>query len=96
MSSWIPDRKYLAGGISGVLSFFILKALSTWLGWAMDEATITQIAGLIAAAMAYLIPSSVGDTLTKIDNILKSFGGSATTPSGTIVSTTTTGPTAKP
>jgi len=69
IAAWIPDRKVLAGGISGVVAFFLAKALD------MDPETATAISGAVAGTVAYFIPPSVADVVNKIDSTMKKIGG---------------------
>ena len=62
MNKWIPDRKYLSGGLSGVIAW----ALATFAG--LDGELSLQIAGAVAAAVAYFVPPSVGDIIRRVDD----------------------------
>lgn len=73
MSKWIPDRKWFAAGISGVLTFFGLQLLTGW-GVVLDEATVAGIVGGVMAIVQYLVPASVSDLLKRADEFLKALG----------------------
>ena len=62
IARWIPDRKYLSGGLSGVIAW----ALATFSG--LDGELSLQIAGAVAAAVAYFVPPSVGDIIKRVGN----------------------------
>lgn len=64
MNRYIPDRKYLAGGLSGIIAW----GLSTWAG--LDPEVSMQIAAAIAAAVAYFVPPSVGDIIKRVDDTI--------------------------
>ena len=64
IARWIPDRKYLSGGLSGVIAW----ALATFAG--LDGELSLQIAGAVAAAVAYFVPPSVGDIIKRVDDTI--------------------------
>jgi hypothetical protein len=64
MHKWIPDRKFLSGGIGGILAW----ALATYLG--MDQEIATQIGAAVGAAIAYLVPPSVKDIIKRVDDTI--------------------------
>jgi uncharacterized membrane protein YjjB (DUF3815 family) len=64
ITRYIPDRKFLAGGASGVIAW----ALSTFLG--LDAELSMQIAAAAAAAVAYFVPPSVGDIIKRVDDTI--------------------------
>jgi uncharacterized membrane protein YjjB (DUF3815 family) len=64
MSKWIPNRKYLSGGLSGVAAYFVATLLDVPAELAM------QIAAALAAGVAYVVPDSVGDILKRVDQTI--------------------------
>lgn len=58
---WFPDRKYIAGGVSGVVAYF----LSTYLEMPAEQAM--GITGSVWAAVTYFVPPSVDDVLKRVD-----------------------------
>lgn len=64
MTKWIPDRKYLAGGISGVIAW----GLSSFAG--LDGELSLQIATAVAAVIAYFVPPSVNDIIKRVDDTI--------------------------
>lgn len=66
MGKWIPDRKYLAGGITGILSFIILTAAGSF-GFPIDAAMAAQIAGGLMLLVSYFTPQSVDDIVSRVD-----------------------------
>lgn len=69
LGKWIPDRKVLAGGIVGVVSFFAAQALG------IPAEIAAQVAGGLWLLANYFIPASVSDVVNKIDSTLKKIGG---------------------
>ncbi len=72
---WIPDRKVLAAGISGVLAWLLLTLATPILnkyGIWPPPGTQEQLAGLIALLMAWLVPPADKDIVDRIDNRLVS------------------------
>ena len=69
VAKWIPDRKVLAGGIIGVLSFFASTALG------LEAETSAGIAAALWGIANYFIPASLADVVNKIDGTLKKIGG---------------------
>lgn len=63
---WLPDRKWLASGVSGVLAYFVTTFLFPDMG--VEEAT--SIVGAIMLAVHYLVPASVGDIIKRIDDTI--------------------------
>lgn len=61
---FLPDRKVLAGGVSGVIAFL----LSTYAG--LDP----ELSGLVSAAawglVSYFVPPSVKDIVMRVDNTI--------------------------
>lgn len=74
---WLPDRKWWASGIAGVLAFFIILGLQQ-VGITLDTETALSIAGAAMLAVQYITPASVDDVLKRIDDWLKKIGGSTT------------------
>ena len=64
MTKWIPDRKYLAGGIAGIVAW----ALSTWAG--LDAEVSMQVGTALAAVVAYFVPPSVNDIIKRVDDTI--------------------------
>lgn len=61
MNKYIPDRKFIAGGISGILAF----ALVTFLG--LDAELASTLTGAAMALVFYLVPPSVKDIVKRVD-----------------------------
>lgn len=62
MRRWIPDRKWLASGVSGVLAFFLATAFD------VPGETATAVVGGIMALVHYLVSPSVRDVLARVDD----------------------------
>ena len=70
---WVPDRKVLAMGISGVFSWLALTLATPLLnkyGIWPPPGTQEQLAGLIALLMAWAVPPADKDIIGRIDNRL--------------------------
>jgi len=67
MDKWIPDRKFIAGGVSGVVAYFA----ATYTGLSAELAM--QITGAVWAAVTYFTPASVTDVLKRIDQRIVDF-----------------------
>lgn len=76
MKKYIPDRKVWAGGMSALVAFAVAQLIP-----GLDQEVV---AGLVVAAWAgasYLIPPSVADIVTRVDdNIIKLAGGKRVEP----------------
>ena len=68
MNKWIPSRKYLAGGIAGVVAFFIAAATG------MDTETAAAIAGGLWALVGYLVPPSTVEIIARYDDKIRKLG----------------------
>lgn len=71
MSKWIPDRKWFASGIAGVVTFLVITALSTWTSLDIGADLSSAISTGVTLLFHYLTKSSIGDVITKLDNIIK-------------------------
>ena len=68
MSKWIPSRKYLAGGLVGIVGFFVATATG------MDAALATQIAAGLWAMVSYLVPPSAIEIIDRYNDHIKRLG----------------------
>ncbi len=68
MNKWIPSRKYLAGGIAGVVAFFMAAATG------MDAETEAAIAGGLWALVGYFVPPTVAEILRRHDDKIRKLG----------------------
>jgi len=67
-----PDRKVLAGGLSGLLTWILVLLANHYFGLTVPPEIQTLISGLVAFVFAYVIPSSVKDIVSKLnDDIIK-------------------------
>ena len=64
MEKWIPDRKWIAAGLSGIATFFVITAFD------VPEETATAIVGGVMAAVHYFVPASARDILRRVDEKL--------------------------
>lgn len=58
----LPDRKWLASGVSGVLTW----AIVTYAG--LGEEVATPLVGAVMAAVHYFVPPSVTDIIKRVDD----------------------------
>ena len=68
MSKWIPSRKYLAGGLVSIVSFFIATATG------IDGEVAMQIAAGLWALVSYLIPPSTIEIIDRYNDHIKRLG----------------------
>ena len=68
MSKWIPSRKYLAGGLVSIVSFFIATATG------IDGEVAMQIAAGLWALVSYLIPPSAIEIIDRYNDHVKRLG----------------------
>lgn len=67
----LPDRKWLASGISGVLAWGIV----TYLG--LGEELATPLVGAVMAAVHYFVPPSITDIIKRVDDTVIDFARSS-------------------
>lgn len=67
---WIPERKFLAGGIAGILTWLVTLA-AAYAGVDLPAETIGPLIVSAASAAYYLIPPSAQDIARRIDGDLK-------------------------
>jgi hypothetical protein len=68
-SSWVPDRKVLAGGIAGLL-VWIVSIIAGRYGFVIDASMQPMLILGVTTLMAYVVPPSVNDVLKRLDNEL--------------------------
>lgn len=69
MNKYIPDRKVLAGGIAGVLTWLITLGMSA-AGVDIPAETVTGLVGGAMALAAYFIPPSKKDIIKRVDDTI--------------------------
>lgn len=67
--SWMPDRKFLAGGVAGVITWLIITLANRY-GLEIPQDMQNGITGIIAMALVYMVPSSKKDIIRRIDDKL--------------------------
>lgn len=67
----IPERKFLASGIAGVLAYFLMLAVNWAFGIALPFETAVPIAVALMLAFHYLVPPTLQDVLARVDGELK-------------------------
>jgi hypothetical protein len=65
--SWMPDRKVWSGGLAALLTFVIGYAASRF-GYPLDAQVLAILPVVFGYAVSYLVPASVRDIITKLDN----------------------------
>lgn len=68
-SKFFPDRKWLASGVAGVLTW----ALVQYLG--LDAEVATAAVGGVMALVHYFVPASVNDVLKRVDSTIIQLAG---------------------
>lgn len=71
LEKWIPDRKYIAGGIAGVLTFAWTSIVNEVFELKIDYSTALEITIAAIALVVYLVPPSTKDILKRIDDDIK-------------------------
>jgi hypothetical protein len=67
---WIPERKFLAGGVAGLVTWLLTLAASA-AGVAIPPDLMTATVGLVMGAVYYMVPPAAEDVLRRIDGDLK-------------------------
>ena len=68
--SWIPGRKAIAGGIAGVVTFFIMAAARHFLGLDLPASVETLIVAGVAWVINYLVPPAAKDVVDHLNNAI--------------------------
>ena len=68
--SWLPDRKVLASGVSGILTWLLGLALIQ-MGVELPAEALGGIVAGVMALVAYAVPPSVRDVIERVDDTLK-------------------------
>ena len=68
---WLPDRKFLAAGLSGIATWLLTRALA-YAGVEIPAELQTAAVGLVMGAVHYFVPPHIMDILRRIDGDLKS------------------------
>ena len=66
IEKWIPDRKFIAGGLAGLVAWILVAFLG------ISDVELAMQIGLGAmAAVYYLVPPSIKDLARRADDALK-------------------------
>lgn len=68
--TWIPDRKFLAAGVAGVLTWLLILIAAT-AGVELPAETAAALSGGVMALVFYAVPPSVADVVRRVDDTLK-------------------------
>jgi hypothetical protein len=69
VTKWIPDRKAVAGGLAGVVAFFVMTAIPD-----LDPEVVTGLVAGIMGVVFYITPPSKVDLIRRADDTLKALG----------------------
>lgn len=72
MNRYIPDRKVLAMGLSGIAAFLVSLALPD-----LPQKTVTGAVVVIMSLIGYFVPPSVADIVKRVDARIIKLGGGA-------------------
>ncbi len=78
VNSWIPPRKFLAGGIGGIVAWALIWGLQHWLHFDLVtfaanfgvsiDALQMYIASAVGAALVYIVPPSKADVVKHLND----------------------------
>ena len=68
MNKWIPSQKYISGGLTGVVAYLVSAAFG------MDGETAMQVATGVFALVAYLMPLSYAEVVTRYEATIRRIG----------------------
>lgn len=68
---WIPERKFLAGGLAGAAAWLVSMLASRYLGIEISAEAIGPIIVAAGSSAYYLVPPSAQDVLRRIDGTMK-------------------------
>lgn len=71
-SRYIPDRKVLAGGLGGLLTWLVLLALEHFFGIVISSDVAALIVAIVAPSISYAVPPSVQDIAKRLDRDIRS------------------------
>lgn len=66
-TNWIPSRKWLSGGLGGVISYFIVLEAGK-LGFPIPVELQGMLPGIVMGIIYYLMPSAKQDIVRNLDN----------------------------
>jgi hypothetical protein len=66
-NKWFPDRKWLAGGVAGVITW----AITTFVVPEMNPELITGAVAGVMGVVYYFVPASISDVIKRGDVFLK-------------------------
>jgi len=66
MEKYVPDRKWVASGISGVLTWAVISFTGL-----SDPEVASAVIGGVMAVVHYLVPASVNDILKNLDKVVQ-------------------------
>ncbi|EKE78446.1 hypothetical protein [Oceanibaculum indicum] len=68
--TWIPDRKFLAAGVAGVVTWLLIL-IAAAAGVELPAETAAALSGGVMALVFYAVPPSVADVVRRVDDTLK-------------------------
>jgi hypothetical protein len=66
VNRYVPDRKWWASGLAGLLSYGLIRAFG------VGEGDAAQLAAGLMLAVHYFVPQSFADKLKHLDNDIRS------------------------
>lgn len=74
IKKWVPDRKWFATGIGGLLAFLAIMAIEQFGGVDVPLEVEASIIGLFGWLLQYLVPPSAQDIYKRLDDYAKKYG----------------------
>jgi hypothetical protein len=70
-SKLVPDRKVLAGGIGGLVTWWIMTALEYFAGISISSEVASLIMTAVVPSVSFIVPPSVADIARRLDSDLR-------------------------
>lgn len=67
-ANWIPDRKVVAGGLAGIITWAAMLAAGQFLGVHLDPSLQPAIATAVGTLIAYATPPSLRDKIKRLND----------------------------
>ena len=65
---WMPDRKFLAGGLGGIFGWLIIMLIGKVMPeWEIDHTMAMEGGAMVAAVLIYFVPPAAGDIAKRVD-----------------------------
>lgn len=73
MNKWLPDRKYWAGGLTGVGAYVLIKLAQELAGITLTLDEAMALVGLLSLGVSYLTPPSFDDKIKRLDDDVRAW-----------------------